>query len=158
VPTMRIASPERWWRVASAPVIAALIGWVFSGAFRVYGGPAPDVPITVRIVITSVAFVIGAALAVLVARSHLTVDEEGLADHRAFRVVRVPWQSIVGFEINRPSGPWGGFCITAVCHDRVRVDLLSVRAYSRAPSAWHLDELQRICWSLEEAARKHAGS
>jgi hypothetical protein len=62
---------------------------------------------------------------------------------------------IAGFQVNRPSALWGGFCITAVRHDGATIDLMSTRAYSRVPSTRHLDELQRICWSLEEAAKLH---
>jgi hypothetical protein len=62
-----------------------------------------------------------------------------------------------GFEVNRPRALWGGFCVTAACRDDATIDLMFTRAYSRVPSARHLDELQRICWSLEEAA-KQAGS
>jgi hypothetical protein len=53
-------------------------------------------------------------------------------------------------RVARPGGLWGGFCVVADCRDGAHVDLLSTRAYSRAPSSRHLDELQRICWTLEE--------
>ena len=99
----------------------------------------------------------GLCLAVLVIRTHLTVSDMGLADHRLFRVVRVPWRQIAGFEVARPGSVWGGYCVTAACLDGRTVDLLSTRAYSRIPSARHLDELHRICWSLEEAAVNQAG-
>ena len=100
---------------------------------------------------------VGLGLAVLIMRTHLTVSDQGLADHRMFRVVRVPWQLIAGFEVNRPGALWGGFCVAAACRDGATIDLMSTRAYSRVPSARHLDELQRICWSLEEAAKQQAG-
>ncbi len=103
---------------------------------------------------TCIAVAVGLYLAVLIMRSHLAVGVDGLADHRMFRVVRVPWQQISQFEVDRPGGIWGGFCITAVGRDGTTIDLMSTRAYSRVPSARHLDELQRICWTLEEAASK----
>jgi hypothetical protein len=155
VPRMRVASPERWWRAATAPLIAGLIGW-FAGAIRprLHPGPSPGLPLTARIAVTCLAVAVGLCLAVLIMRTHLTVDDEGLADHRLFRVVRVPWQMISGFEVGRPRALWGGFCVIAVCRDETTIDLMSTRAYSRLPSAQHLDELTRICWTLEEAATK----
>lgn len=144
---MRIASPERWWRAATAPVIGGSLGWA---------GPPQAVPPTARIIVTCLGAAVGLYLAVMILRAHLAVGVDGLADHRVFRVVRVPWQQISGFEVARPGGFWGGFCITAVCRDGTTVDLMSTRAYSRVPSAWHLDELQRICWTLEEAAASQA--
>lgn len=106
---------------------------------------------------TCLAALIGLGLAVLILGTHLTVNAEGLADHRMFRVVRVPWQTITGFEVGRPRALWGGFCVIAVCQNGATIDLMSTRAYSRVPSAQHLDELTRICWSLEEAAAKRPG-
>jgi hypothetical protein len=114
-------------------------------------------PLTARIIVSCIAVAVGLSLAVLIMRTHLTVSDEGVADHRMFRVVRVPWQLIAGFEVKRPSALWGGFCVTAVGRDGATIDLMSTRAYTRVPSARHLDELQRICWSLEEAARQQAG-
>jgi hypothetical protein len=158
VPIMRIASPERRWRAATAPLIAGLIGWVLAGSFRQRGRFAAysALPLTARIVVTCFAVAVGLCLAVLIMRTHLTVSEEGLADHRMFRVVRVPWQLISGFEVARPGALWGGFCVAALCRDRTTVDLMSTRAYSRIPSSQHLDELTRICWSLEEAVAKRS--
>ena len=104
----------------------------------------------------AVGCVIGAVslwVAVLIARSHLDVSDEGLTDHRTFRVVRLPWHDVAEFTVERPAGPWGGFCVIAVCRDLSSVDLLSTRAYSRLPSERHMDELHRICWTLDEAAR-----
>ena len=63
---------------------------------------------------------------------------------------------IAGFEVDRPGALWGGFCVVAVCRDGSTIDLMATRAYSRVPSARHLDELRRICWTLEDAATKHA--
>lgn len=159
MPSMRITSPERWWRAAAAPLVAGWIGWVLSGSFRLglRASTSPELPLTARINVSCIAVGVGLGLAALIMRTHLTVSDEGLADHRMFRVVRVPWQLIAGFEVNRPRALWGGFCITAACRDGATIDLMSTRAYSRVPSARHLDELQRICWSLEEAAKQQAG-
>jgi hypothetical protein len=143
VPSMRIASPERWWRAGSAPLFAGLLGWA--------GLPRAVAP-SGRIIVTCLAVAAGLYLAARIMRTHLTVGVDGLADHRMFRVVRVPWQQISGFEVDRPRALWGGFCVTAVYRDGTTVDLMSTRAYSRVPSARHLDELHRICRSLEEAA------
>jgi hypothetical protein len=154
--SMRIASPERRWRAAAAPLVAGLLGWVLAGSFRLglRPGASPELPLAVRIIVTCLAVAIGCCLTVLIMRTHLAVNDEGLADHRMFRVVRVSWKMITGFEIGRPYALWGGFCVAAVCCDGTIVDLMSTRAYSRVPSAQHLDELTRICWSLEEAATR----
>ncbi len=160
MPGMRIASPERRWRAATAPLIGGLIGWFGSGSIRLAlraAAPPESIPLPVRILVTCLAVAAGLYLAVLILQTHLTVNDDGLADHRMFRVVQVPWPQIAGFEVGRPGGLWGGFCVTALCRDRTTVDLMSTRAYSRVPSARHLDELHRICWSLEEAAAKQAG-
>ncbi|MGO8956247.1 MAG: hypothetical protein ACLQFR_02555 [Streptosporangiaceae bacterium] len=156
MPSMRIASPERRWRAATTPLVAGLLGWVLAGSFRLglRPGATPGLPLTARITVTCVAVAVGLCLAVLIMRTHLMVSDDGLADHRTFRVVRVPWQMITGLEVGRPKALWGGFCVTAVCCDGTTIDLMSARAYSRVPSAQHLDELARICWSLEEAATK----
>ena len=61
-----------------------------------------------------VSVAIGLGLAGLIMRTRLVVTSEGLADHRIFRVIHIPWEQITGFEIVRPSGPWGGFCVVAV--------------------------------------------
>jgi hypothetical protein len=155
---MRIASPERRWRATVVPLVAGWIGWVISGSLRlgVHSRAPAEVPLTPRIIVTCLAVSIGIGLAVLILRTHLTVSDEGLADHRMFRVIRVPWQLIAGFEVDRPGCLWGGFCVAVACHDRSTIDLLSTRAYSRIPSAHHLDELTRIRWSLEDAAARHA--
>ena len=157
--TMRVTSPERRWRAAAAPLITGWIGWLISGSLRLglRPGPPPQVPLTPRIIVTCVAVAVGTGLAALILRTHLTVSDAGLADHRMFRVVRVPWPLVTGFKVDRPGSLWGGYCVTVVCRDGSTVDLMSTRAYSRVPSAQHLDELTRICWSLEEAASKHGG-
>jgi hypothetical protein len=154
---MRIASPERRWRAGAAPLIAGLIGWIVAGSVELprQAAPMAGLPLAVRIIVTCVAIVIGVWLAARILRTYLSVSDEGLADHRLFRVVRVPWRRIASFEVDRPGWMWGGFCVTANCRDGRAVDLLSTRAYSRIPSAWHLDELQRILWSLDAAAATH---
>lgn len=160
MPGMLIASPERRWRAATAPLIGGLIGWFGSGSIRLElrADATPQaMPLTARIIVTCLAVAAGLYLAMLIMRTHLAVSDDGLADHRMFRVVQVPWQQIAKFEVGRPGGLWGGFCVTAVRRDRTTVDLMSTRAYSRIPSARHLDELIRICWSLEEAATKQPG-
>jgi len=90
------------------------------------------------------------AFVIPIMRSCLIANDEGLTDRRAIRTVRVPWRQIAGFRVQRPGGIWGGFCVVAVRTDGTQTDLLSTRAYSRAPSAGHLDELLRLCWTLEE--------
>jgi hypothetical protein len=89
---MRIASPERWWRAALAPLIAGWAGWYLTGALRLglSAGTSRTLPVLARLSVTGVAFAAGAVLAVLTARAHLLVDGEGLADHRIFTVRRVP--------------------------------------------------------------------
>jgi hypothetical protein len=80
----------------------------------------------------------------------------GIEDHRLFGTTRIGWERIAGFEIGRPGGLWGGFCVQALRRDGTSVDLMSTRAYSRIPSAGHLDELHRISWTLAEAAAQRA--
>lgn len=158
MPTMRIASPERWWRAAAALVMSAVGGWVVAASVRLGVRPsaAPALPWSARLVVFGVAFAVGAWLAIMITRTHLAVGDRGLADHRLVRIVRVPWQSIAGLQVCRQSGPWGGYCVAATCTDGSTIDLLSTRAYSRLPSARHLNELHRICWTLEEAARQRS--
>jgi hypothetical protein len=160
MPSMRIASPERRWKAAAAPLAGGLIGWGLAAPFRLErrGGGAPGLPLTARVIVICLAAAVGLCLAALIMRTHLSVSDAGLADHRMFRIVRVPWQVITGFEVGRPGALRGGFCVKAVCRDGQRIDLMSTQAYSRVPSAWHLDELERLCWSLEEAARQQAGN
>jgi len=112
------------------------------------------VPATIIVICGGV--VIGLALAVLILRTRLVVADEGLADHRVFRVIRIPWEEVAAFDIGRPKALWGGFCVTVICRNGTTIDLMSTRAYSRVPSAGHVDELYRISWTLEEAARRRA--
>jgi hypothetical protein len=158
VPSTRIASPERRWRALAALVIGALAGWVVSGSIHLGVRPAisPGLPLGARVGIIGAGAAIGVWLGILVLRTHLAVSDDGVADHRMLRVVRVPWPVIAGFEVGRPGGLWGGYCVCAVCRDGTTIDLMSTRAYSRVPSAQHLDELHRICWTLDEAAGTRA--
>ena len=153
-----ISSPERTWRAAAAPVIAAVIGLILADGLRLRlrPGPPQGLPLAARITVICVAAVIGLGFAALIMRTHLEVTADGLADHRIFRVIRVPWEEIAAFEIDRPGGLWGGFCVTAVSRNGTTTDLMSTRAYSRIPSARHLDELYRISWTLEHAAALRA--
>ncbi len=155
---LTVASPERRWRAATAPLIAALITWFVTGSIhlRRSGPPVVGLATTTRIGITCVAVAAGVLVAVRIMRTHLSVSDDGLVDHRLLRTIRVPWQLISGFDVNRPAGPWGGMCVRAVCRDQSVVDLLATRAYSWLPSASHLDELERLRWSLEDAAKRHA--
>jgi hypothetical protein len=149
-----ISSPERRWRAASAPLIAGLIGWIVAESIRLGTRPgiSPGVPLAAKITVTCCALAAGLALAVLIMRTRLVVAAEGLADHRIFRVIRIPWQEIAAFEVGRPQGLWGGFCVAVVARNGTTTDLMSTRAYSRIPSGWHVDELYRISWTLEQAA------
>lgn len=158
MPRTRIASPERRWRAAAALVLAGLAGWVVSGSIHLGVRPAasPGLPLAAKAGIFGCGVAVGAWLAILVLRTHLTISDDGLADHRIFRVVRIPWPVITRFEVGRPGGLWGGYCVCAVRRDGATVDLMSTRAYSRVPSARHLEELQRICWTLDEIAGSRA--
>ncbi len=153
-----IASPERRWRAATAPLIAAVLGWLVAESVHLglRPGASPGLPLVARVVVICGAAAIGLGVACLIMRTRLVITAEGLADHRVFRVVRIPWEQIARFEINRPSSLWGGFCVTAVSHHGSTIDLMSTRAYSRIPSARHLDELYRISWTLQEAADRRA--
>ena len=111
MPSMRFVSPERWWRAVAAPLVA---GWLGYGLSRSGAG-------VVGIILCWLVVAAGLCLAVLVMRTHLTVSDMGLADHRIFRVVRVPWRQIAGFEVNRPGSVWGGYCVTVACRDGGRL-------------------------------------
>jgi hypothetical protein len=153
---MRIASPERRWRAATAPLITGAVGWIISESVHlgVRASTSAGLSLTARLILCGIAVSIGLWLAVLIMRTHLSVNDDGLADHRMFRVICVPWSKITRFEIDRPKALWGGFCITVICDDGTTIDLMSTRAYSRLPSARHVDELYRICWTLGEAAER----
>jgi hypothetical protein len=102
-----------------SPLIAGVLGWMIAGSFRLgyRPGAAPGLSLSARLIVTSAAIAVGLCLAALIMRTHLAVSDEGLADHRLFKVVYVPWQEIVGFEVARPGWLWGGFCVTAVRGD-----------------------------------------
>ncbi|HUA42540.1 MAG TPA: PH domain-containing protein [Streptosporangiaceae bacterium] len=153
-----IASPERRWRAATAPLIAAVTGWILVESVHLGSGPAtsPGLSLTAKVIVICGAAAIGLGAACLIMRTRLVITAEGLADHRVFRVVRIPWAEIARFEINRPGALWGGFCVTAVSRHGATIDLMSTRAYSRIPSARHVDELYRICWTLQEAADRRS--
>ena len=123
-------------------LLAAWFGW---RSFR-YAGPPSYAGPAIGCVLIAVLL----AAAVLAMRSCLVVTDEGVADRRALRTVRVPWPQISEFRVARPGALWGGLCVVAECQDGRHVDLLSTRAYSRAASSRHLDELYRLCWTLEE--------
>jgi hypothetical protein len=131
-----------------------VIGWILAASVRLGARPgtSPGLPLADRLIVTSGAVVIGLGIAGLILRTRLAVTSDGLADHRLFRVIRIPWEEIAAFEIERPHGLWGGFCVTVVSRDGTTTDLMSTRAYSRIPSARHVDELYRISWTLEQAA------
>jgi hypothetical protein len=69
-------------------------------------------------------------LAALIMRTRLGVSTDGLADHRIFKVIQIPWEQIAAFEVDRRQGLWGGFCVTAVSCNGTTTDLMSTRAYS----------------------------
>jgi hypothetical protein len=136
-----------------------VIGWILADGLRLglRPGTSPGLPLAARIIVICSAAVIGLGVAVLIMRTHLEVSPDGLADHRILRVIRIPREDIAAFEIDRPKGLWGGFCVTVVLRNGATVDLMSTRAYSRIPSGRHVDELYRISWTLEQAAGLRAG-
>ena len=138
---LRFVSPERRWRAAAMVVLAAWFGW---RAVR-YAGPG-HVPALVADWVLAAALL---ASVVPIMRSCLIVTDAGVIDRRAVRIIRVPWAHICEFRVQRPGGLWGGFCVVAGIRDGTPVDLLSTRAYSRTASPHHLDELPRMCWTLE---------
>jgi PH (Pleckstrin Homology) domain-containing protein len=138
----RFVSPERRWRAGALVLLAAWFGW---RSFRYAGLPRYLGPVTGGVLILYLL-----AAAVLVMRECLVVTGEGVADRRALRTVRVPWPQISEFRVARPGALWGGYCVVAERRDGGHVDLLSTRAYSRTASSRHLDELYRLCWTLEE--------
>jgi Bacterial PH domain len=142
VTPFRFVSPERRWRAGVLVLLAAWFGW---RSFRYAGSPSYAGPVIG--VVLMAFFLAGAVLAM---RSCLVVTDEGLADRRALRTVRVGWSQVSELRVARPGGLWGGYCVVVDCRDGRHVDLLSTRAYSRAPSSPHLDELYRLCWTLEE--------
>jgi hypothetical protein len=142
VTPFRFVSPERRWRSGVLVLLAAWFGW---RSFRYAGQPSYAGPV---IGCALMAFFL--ATAVLAMRSCLVVTDDGLADQRALRTVRIGWPEVSAFRVSRPGALWGGYCVVVDCKDGRHVDLLSTRAYSRAASSRHLDELYRLCWTLEE--------
>jgi hypothetical protein len=142
MPTFRIVSPERRWRAGSLVLLA---GWLVWRASR-YTGPWREG----GLVVTGLVAAGLLACVIPAMKTCLIVSDEGLTDRRALRSVRLAWPQIEELRVARPGGLWGGFCIVATRRDGAEVDLLSTRAYSRVPFSRHLDELQRICWTLEE--------
>jgi hypothetical protein len=143
-------SPERRWRAAFMVLIAAFVCWRALG----YTGPDRNLAVVAGCLIPA-GFL---ASIVLVMRTCLIVTADDVIDRRALRQVRVPWDTIAGFHVARPGWLWGGFCVIAGLQDGRQVDLLSTRAYSRAPSPRHLDELQRLSWTLQDrlAGEEHS--
>jgi hypothetical protein len=135
-------SPERRWRAVFMVLLAAFLCW---RAFR-YTGPGRDLAVVAGCLIPAGL----AASVVLVLRTCLIVTADDVIDRRALRAMRVPWDRIAAFSVARPGWLWGGFCVIAELTDGQHVDLLSTRAYALTPSTAHLDELQRLCWTLEE--------
>src|SRR5215469_11984306 len=113
---MCITSPERRWRAATSPLIAAVIGWILAESLQrgVRRATPPGLGPAAKIIVVCGAVIIGLSLAVLIMRTRLAVTDAGLADHRMFGVVRIPWSEIAGFEVGRPRALWGGFCVIAV--------------------------------------------
>ena len=140
-------SPERSWRVVLCVLLALGAFWEFS----VLQAAAPSV---------IAGCLLGAALLAVawrVSRARLVADPAGLADHRLLRTVRVRWEEITGFEVARPGGPWGGFCVRAICRAGNPVDLLATRSYALLPSAASYDEVHRMMWTLEELSPANPG-
>lgn len=137
---MTLHSPERSWRAAGCAVLALGAVWQFA----VRAGTTAGVVL---------GCVLAAALLVSgwrISRTRLVADTQGLTDYRAFRVVRVSWREVAGFEVARPGGIWDGFCVRAVRHTGQPVDLLATRGYSLLPSGWGYDEVHRMMWTLQE--------
>lgn len=93
-----------------------------------------------------------------ITRTRLVADLLGLTDYRAFHTVRVGWDEIAGFEVDRPGGPWDGFCVRVLRHTGEPVDLLATRGYSLLPSGWGYDEVHRMMWTLQQLRAAGPGS
>jgi hypothetical protein len=118
-----LRSLERRWRVVAYVALALLAVWYFAVRHASVAG-----------------VVIGCGLAVvllaatwIVLRARLVVDSGGLTDYRALRAVRVRWEDVADFEVARPAGPWGGFCVRVTQRVGKPVDLLATRGYSLLP-------------------------
>lgn len=100
-----------------------------------------------------VGCVLAAAMLTVTWRAHrarLVVDAPGLTDFRVVRSVRVDWSDVAGFEVARPAGPWGGFCVRAVRRADKPVDLFATRGYPLLPSQSGYNEVHRMMWTLSE--------
>ena len=95
MPTFRFVSPERRWGAAFMVLPAAWFGW---RTFELFGPVAGALEAAGLL-----------SLAVPIMRTCLIVTDEGVIDRRAVRTVRVPWQQIAEFRVQRPGGLWGGF-------------------------------------------------
>ncbi|MHB1430584.1 MAG: hypothetical protein ACYCVZ_00490 [Streptosporangiaceae bacterium] len=142
MPIIEFVSPERYWRAGSVVLVAVLLGWRAAA----YAGPdrAAMSLLGGLIAVVTLGFV-GPAL-----RARFVATDAMLIDRRAFRTVRLAWDQVAEFEVRRPGGIWGGYCVVAECRNGRQVDFLATMAFSRAPSARHLDELHRLCWTLED--------
>lgn len=133
-------SPERSWRTAIYALLALSAVW----QFIVRDGSVTGV---------IVGCVLAPAMLMVAWRAHrarLVADASGLTDYRMVRSVRVDWSDVVGFEVARPAGPWGGFCVRAVRRADKPVDLFATRGYSLLPSRSGYDEVHRMMWTLSE--------
>lgn len=137
---MAFCSPERSWRVAACVLLATGALWQFA----VRDGSAAGIVL---------GCILAAGLLVAgwrVSRSRLVADTRGMTDYRLIRIVRVSWDDVAGFEVARPGGPWGGFCVRVTRRAGGTVDLLSTRGYALVPSAASYDEIHRMMWTLED--------
>jgi hypothetical protein len=112
--------------------------------FAVRDGSAAGVAVGCALAIALLA----AAWRVLQAR--LVVDSGGLTDYYAVWTEWVRWEDVADFEVTRPAGPWGGFCVRVIQTAGKPVDLLATRADSLLPSRSSYDEVHRMMWTLAE--------
>jgi hypothetical protein len=142
VPIIEFVSPERYWRAGSLVLVAGLFGWRAAA----YAGPdRAAMSLLGGLIAVATLGCAGPAL-----RARFVATDAMLIDRRAFRTVRLAWDQVAEFEVRRPGGLWGGYCVVAECRNGRSVDFLATRAFSRAPSARHLDELHRLRWTLED--------
>jgi hypothetical protein len=135
-----LQSPERSWRAVTYAVLALLAAWYFAVRHGSVAGVIAGCVLA--------ATLLAAAWRVL--RARVVADSQGLTDYRAVRTVRVRWADVAGFDVARPGGPWGGFCVRAIQHAGQPVDLLATRGYSLLPSRASYDEVHRMMWTLDE--------
>ena len=147
---LSLASPERGYRVAFWLALAVLFGvgaawpgaalWPLPILRAVYPG--------VRVLLAVVAL-LALVTGRLSWRAWVIADSEGVLDVGPLRRRRLAWPAISGFDVDRPGGLWGGYCVRALREDGGHVDLLGLRAYVRVPSVRHFDELHRLAWLLD---------